>query len=143
MSLAEIRDYRDLHAALRRRADALEVSRLNLDELCGLPAGYVSKLLAPKCMKAVGPISLGALLGVMGCKLVLEEDPGAFARIRRRLKKRSAHQVRPMGSMVRAPWLFSCENAREISAVQMLKTTAAARSLNARRAAIARWRKAE
>jgi hypothetical protein len=128
---------------LRRRADELQVSRLNLDALCGLPDGYVAKLLAPQCMKAVGPKSLGALLGVMGCKLVLEEDPATLAQIQGRLKKRSVRQVRANGRKRHTPWLISRKNAREIAALMVIKTTPAARSIRARRAAIARWRKAE
>lgn len=143
MSLAEISNYSDLHAALRKRADDMQVSRETLDHLCGLPAGYAGKLLAPNPLKLVGPTSLGTLLEVMGCKLLLVEDPEAQKRLRHRLKKRAEHQVRPNGSIAARYWLFSRENAREISALVRVKMSPAARSLRARRAAIARWHKPE
>lgn len=138
-----IRNYQELHAAMRARADAMKLSRRHLDELSGLPDGYVSKLLAPNPLKILGRQSLGALLEVMGCRLVLEDDPEAYARISDRLETRSEWQVRANASMRRRPWLFTSKTGPEMALRLASKMNPAARSVRARRAAIARWRKGE
>jgi hypothetical protein len=53
---------------------------LEIDRIGGLPAGYAGKLLAVKCKKRLGPISLETMLGVLGLKIVLIEDPAATAK---------------------------------------------------------------
>jgi hypothetical protein len=85
-ALAEIHDYAGLVRALRARAEELDVSRETLDAVSGLQAGYSGKLLAQ--VKGVGRVSLGPLLGAMGCALVLVEDPEALAKVRPRLTPR-------------------------------------------------------
>jgi hypothetical protein len=89
--LPEITSYKTLVAACRLRADQLQVSRLTLDELAGLPSGYVGKLLALKSGKRIGVESLGALLGALGLKLIAVPID---ARQRARLTKRNESQVR-------------------------------------------------
>jgi hypothetical protein len=89
--LPEIVDYRSLIAVCRLRADQLQVSRLTLDELAGLPSGYVGKLLALKSRKHIGVESLGALLGALGLKLIAVPID---ARQRARMAKRNESQVR-------------------------------------------------
>jgi hypothetical protein len=63
--LATVRSYDDLHQALRDRADEIDVSRNNLDEVTGLPNGYVGKLLGGKQVKNIGAMSLGLLLSAL------------------------------------------------------------------------------
>jgi hypothetical protein len=90
--LPEITNYSTLIATCRLRADQLQVSRLTLDELAGLPSGYVGKLLALKSGKRIGVESLGALLGALRIKLVaVPIDDG---RQRAGLTKRNESQVR-------------------------------------------------
>jgi hypothetical protein len=84
-TIAEVRSWNDLHAAFRARAESLNVSRLVLDELSGLQSGYASKLLAPVPMRHFGRVSLGAMLGALGLKLVVQEDKEALARVAGRL----------------------------------------------------------
>jgi hypothetical protein len=86
--LATIRDYSDLVAALRARANALDVSRGTIDEVAGLPSGYAGKLLALVPSKTLGRVSLGPVLGALGVMLVLVEDAAALDRVRDRLVKR-------------------------------------------------------
>src|SRR6266404_1811694 len=79
-----ITDYRTLVETCRARADELELSRLEIDRLGGLPAGYAGKLLGhdgfgPR-KKKMWPIALESVFGVLGLKLLLIEDEAATAR---------------------------------------------------------------
>jgi hypothetical protein len=78
-------DYDGLHRILRDRADELNVSRTTLDEAAGFTPGHASKLLSPRPLKNLGPVSLGLMLQVMGLKLVVVEDAEALERIRAKL----------------------------------------------------------
>jgi hypothetical protein len=84
-TLGVARDYAQLHALLRQRAEALNISRETIDQISGLPIGYSGTILAPARRKNLGPISLGAMLGALGLALVVVEDPDALARIKSRL----------------------------------------------------------
>lgn len=91
--LAEIRNYDDLHRALRARVDEVNISRTAIDELSGLPDGYAGKLLGNAQVKKLGPLSMGALLQALGLKLHLVEDTDQSARMCERWKERQ--RVRP------------------------------------------------
>jgi hypothetical protein len=81
-----ITDYRTLVETCRARADELELSRLEIDRLGGLPVGYAGKLLgkdggAPgRKHKKMWPVALESMLGVLGLKILLIEDEAATAR---------------------------------------------------------------
>jgi hypothetical protein len=81
-----ITDYRTLVETCRARAVELELSRLEIDRLGGLPAGYAGKLLGKDCgapgkkNKKMWPIALESMLGVLGLKILLIEDDAATAR---------------------------------------------------------------
>jgi hypothetical protein len=91
----ECKNYDAFHAALRRRADDLKLARIVLDELAGLPTGYVGKLLGLGKVRGVGRISMGPLLQALGLKLVIVEDPEALHRIKARdLPERTENLVR-------------------------------------------------
>jgi len=67
------------------RADELGISRLEIDRLGGLPAGYAGKLLGKdggQRKKKMWPVALEAMLGVLGLKIILIEDDAAAARTR-------------------------------------------------------------
>ena len=93
-TLGTARTYHELHALLRARADELEVSRLDLDALAGIAAGYSSTLLAPAKKKKLGPVSLGPLLAALGLKLLVAEDEQTIEQARHRIVKRQAQHVR-------------------------------------------------
>jgi hypothetical protein len=86
--LAEIRTYDDLSAALRLRAESLKISRETIDAISGLQPGYAGKLLAPVPIKTLSRVSLGAMLGALGVKLILVPDVEMMAKIEKRLIKR-------------------------------------------------------
>ena len=87
-----ISDYRTLIETCRARADELGLSRLEIDRLSGLPAGYTGKLLGNAALDDVGfprkksssrkmwPVALESMLGVLGLKILLIEDDAATAR---------------------------------------------------------------
>jgi hypothetical protein len=79
-----ISDYRGLIETCRQRADELGISRLEIDRIGGLPSGYAGKLLGrdgggPR-QKKMWPVSLEAMLGTLGLKILLIEDEAATAR---------------------------------------------------------------
>jgi hypothetical protein len=75
----------DLRHILRARFTELGVSFETVDNLAGLPARYTAKILGPVPVRNFGQISLDALLGAAGLKLLVVEDEAAMARIHNRL----------------------------------------------------------
>jgi hypothetical protein len=103
-SLAVVRSYSELIAALRARRDELEVTHETIDDVSGVASGYTSKVLGPKTgsthakrpsQRNLGPVSLGLLLGALGLALVVVEDPAAMVRVRGRLVKRRYRPSHP------------------------------------------------
>jgi hypothetical protein len=103
-----VTNYTQLLDAIRRRKDELNVSFEILDAVSGLQSGYSAKLLSPRPVKRLGEVSLAALLGALGLRLVVRPDPDALSRVRSRLVPRQAspiHRVRartPMGATAAA-----------------------------------------
>lgn len=93
MTVAIINDYASLHSALRARADALRVSRSDLDDIAGLATGHVSKLLAPNFTKLLGPLSFGLVLQALGLRLRVEVDPEQTAKLASRYRPRDERKV--------------------------------------------------
>jgi hypothetical protein len=84
MSIARpVIGYKGLVETCRARADELGISRLEIDRLAGLPAGYSGKLLGRdsgvKKPKRMWPIGLEAMLGTLGLKILVIEDEAATA----------------------------------------------------------------
>lgn len=141
---ATVTDYDSLIAALRARADELNVSRLAIDERAGLQSGYTAKLLAGEGGRGLGRLSLGCLLGALGVKLIMVDDPAAAATIAL-MPKRDLRAVRHKQAAARITarmGLFTAENAGEMGARRWLGIPENKRAAIARRAARARWRKA-
>jgi hypothetical protein len=77
--------YRGLVETCRQRADELAISRLEIDRLAGLPAGYSSKLLGRddsemRKQRRLWPSSLEAILGTLGLQIIIVEDHAATSR---------------------------------------------------------------
>lgn len=89
--LASITDYAQLVDACRARAAERKIAITGADvaQVSGLPSHYVAKLLSVRPVKRIGLISLGPLLGVLGVKLVMVEDPIAMAKYTDKLPKRN------------------------------------------------------
>lgn len=96
---APIRSMPDLIQALRNRRDELQLTHETIDDISGLQAGYTSKLLAPKPIKNLGPMSFECILGALGLAVVVVEDPEQIARIEWQWTKRR----RPKRKMLALP----------------------------------------
>jgi hypothetical protein len=72
-----VRTTSDLRRAIDERRRQLGLTMLELDDAAGTQSGYAAKLLGPGRMKNFGHMSLAALLGALGLKLVvaLEDAP--------------------------------------------------------------------
>jgi hypothetical protein len=78
-----ISDYRGLVEVCQQRAVELEISRLEIDRISGLTEGYSAKLLGNgngKKPKRMWPVALESILGTLGLRILLIEDPDATAR---------------------------------------------------------------
>jgi hypothetical protein len=110
--LATVRDYPELHAALRARREELGISFETLAAVSGIP--YAVKLLEPRPIidegetrkargrhhgRAIGLVSFEPLLGGLGLALIVAEDPLATARLR----SRSDWSPRSEGQVNRRP----------------------------------------
>jgi hypothetical protein len=83
-----ISTYDELVDAVRDRCDEMSMTRAELDHQAGLADGHAGKLLCPAHLKRFGMRSLELVLGGIGCKLALIEDPAQAAKIRARMKPR-------------------------------------------------------
>jgi hypothetical protein len=146
--LAVVRNYSDLHRALRARVEQLNISRETIDEIAGFQPFYAAKLLAPKPHRKLGHMSFDAMLGALGCRLLLvEEDAATLARLRPRWVQRNVSQVRSASTTasieaepgVKALFMRTIATLGGKARAQQLSDKR--RAAIARRAARARWSK--
>jgi hypothetical protein len=98
--LAEIHEFHELVAALKARMHELNITMDTLDAIAGLPCRFSAKILAKKPLKGLGPISLGAIIGALGLKLIVVEDEEALSLVRSRLTKRKSPPVLDAPSII-------------------------------------------
>jgi hypothetical protein len=140
--LGEFNNYAGLQELLRARAEQLQLTREQIDEISGLQNGYASKLLSPRPVKKLGAISMPLMLATLAMKLVAVADPGGLERISRRgFKRKISSAVR--GAAVQftfsRPWLRKIgrkggENSRKNLSPRQRRALA-------RKAAHARWQR--
>lgn len=92
---AEVCDYVSLRNAIRARVEQLNVSRVCLDDVTGLPAGYSAKLLAPCGKKKIGQLAIDLLLKAAALKVFLVDDREALAKVQPMFVERHVSQARP------------------------------------------------
>jgi hypothetical protein len=139
-TLGQFSDYDGMLAAVRARAQELQVSGQEFDAYAGLPIGYLSKLTAAdRPVRRIGHSSMGVLYQALGIYCVVVEDPVATARLKARLKPRN-------GSFVRSPLRivltkrFLKINGRKGGQLRWQKLTKEQRSTIMRALAQRRWR---
>jgi hypothetical protein len=89
-----ISDHQSLVRALRAVQIHLQISNSTLEEISGLAAGHVDKLLGPSQAKRIGPTVLGLLLGGLGVRLRVDVDIEAAKKMAGRWEKKHAEQER-------------------------------------------------
>lgn len=116
MEARTIADEADLVAALRARAEELNVSRAEIDRVAGLPSGYAGKMLCIPPIKYAGPQSFWNIAGALGLAVQLVVDPEATARFAGKMDQRDTKnaRLRRMIQKSKLPWLINAENAREM-----------------------------
>jgi hypothetical protein len=137
--IAEFADYNGLLAAIRSRVDELQINGERFDEYAGLPRGYLSKLVGANPIRSIGRTSMGPVLGALGLRCILVEDPIATARLKSRLQPRNNSFVRPsrtLQTVTDRQW----QRIRKLgSEARWKKIPKAQRRRIMRQLAIARW----
>jgi hypothetical protein len=163
--VATVTDYPGLIAALRSWMQELGTTMESVDEVCGWQSRHVNKLLAPTMIKTLGRVSMGAVLGALGLKLIVAVDEPVLARMKRRLaqsrwpaKRAAVHRDKLMAEAAagvaqdaHTGFIPACgkhhfagdtEWGRKAQAARLAQMTAEARSRQARKAVNARWKAA-
>ncbi len=86
---APIRSVDDLLAELRAAQIERELSNERLEDIGGIPKGYVAKILGPKKIKGLGSVSLPLILGGLGKVLVMIDDAEQIKLVEGRWIKRN------------------------------------------------------
>ncbi len=142
--LAEIRTYQEFIAALRQRMAAVAATGEIIDHVGGLPAGYTRKLLAPIPIRVISRVSFSALLGALGCKLLLVQDDEAWLKISPRITRSRFNRWDAGGKMPAKPKRINKGDSAWGTFMrqrQVLLQSPKRRRDVARKAAKARWRK--
>jgi hypothetical protein len=92
--VGEAASHDELISVLRERQIALGLSNETLDHIALLSAGHSDKLLGPGRQRGLSQISLDALMGALGVKLIVAEDAEQAARMRPHWEGRDKRQVR-------------------------------------------------
>ena len=140
--LAVIRSIGELHEALRRRSDALGMSRNELDAIAKLPDNYAGKLFAPVPMKTIGKRTLCPIMGALHVELWLVARTDRAVEIARRIKSlENADATMPTRSKRRRANIFKgcAEWGQLMRARAVALASPRQRQESARRAALARW----
>jgi hypothetical protein len=95
-------EYQDLIAMIRARIVELNISFEQADAICGLPAGYVGKLVNDQ--RRLGVLSLGCVLAALGLAIVIVEDAEQTVKMRPRLVlRRHPPHFKPVSSWHESP----------------------------------------
>jgi hypothetical protein len=138
--IADVSSYEQMLDALRARVSALQVNGQIFDEYCGLPRGYLSKLVGANPVRRLGMTSFGPVVTALGLRCLFVEDEAATKRLRERVPPRNPAYVRGDATHVVLTFRFMQKIGRLGAQARIDNSTEAQRRKWARRAAIARWR---
>jgi hypothetical protein len=127
--------------ALRQRVNELQVNGQIFDEYCGLPRGYLSKLVGAHPVRRLGMTSFGPVVTALGLRCLFVEDEAATKRLRDRVPPRNNSYVRADATHVVLTFRFMQKIGRLGAQARINNSTEAQRRKWARQAAIARWAK--
>jgi hypothetical protein len=159
-------NYLELVAGFRVRLAELGISYSTLDEIAGWTDSYSTKVLGEEPLRHMGAMALDAMLGAMGLRIALVDDPERLARVknhrhfvRRKHRARAvathayiAHrvtreflrQIGVKGGIATREKLSARRRkaiARNAARAKAAKLSPEERSASASKAAKARWRK--
>jgi hypothetical protein len=140
--IADVSSYEQMLTALRARVTELQVNGERFDEYAGLPRGYLSKLVGAKPTRRIGMCSWQAVLSGLALRCLFVADEEAERRLRERLPPNNLSYVRADATHVVLTFRFMQKIGRLGAQARIDNSTKAQRQQWARRAAIARWRKA-
>jgi len=86
--LAEFTDYDGFRRGLSAVREQRDISLERLEEIAGAPKGYLGKVLSGTHSRHMGVQSLAWLIGALGVKCVIVDDPQAYARLKSRMTPR-------------------------------------------------------
>jgi len=139
--LAVVSSYEEMLAALRNRVTELQINGERFDEYAGLPRGYLSKLIGANPVRRIGACSFQPILAGLGLRLLVIEDNAATERLKRGVVARNQSYVRSTPSIILTLRFFQ-RIGRIGAQARIDNSTKKQRQEWARKAAIARWRKA-
>jgi len=140
--VASFDSYEGMLEALRGRVAELQISGERFDEFAGLPKGYLSKLFGARPVRRLGMVSFQPVLAGLGLRCLFVEDAQATQRLKNRVPPRNGSYVRADATHVVLTFRFMQKIGRLGAQARVANSTKAQRREWARRAAIARWRKA-
>ena len=133
LPIGTARSYDDVRRIVAEHCASLGLSRAELDAEAGIADGNAAKALARRARKRMGWVTLGRILAATGLVLQVAIDPDAQAAPQARSARTSRqHWRRQRGSA----W------GKRMAARRALALSAEQRSAIARRAAKARWSRA-
>lgn len=148
--LASITDYSQMLLAFRARANERQIA-ISSDEaahVAGLSDRRLTQILSLRTLhntqsvRRVGILSLGPLLGVLGVKLLMVEDPVAIKRFGNRLENRNSNLVHTGTIEIKFSRKFHRAVAKKGGLARMKRLRASGQlASHQRSAALARWRK--
>ena len=139
--IAEINYQNGYQALVHAQERKIAITSPHIAQMANLPDYYICKLLSVHPMRRIGMISLGPLLGVLGIKLLMVEDPEAVARYNGRLPQRNETCVHNGAAIT---FTFSRRHMQKIGQNGALVRWARIRKRKpiARKGGKARWAKA-
>jgi hypothetical protein len=89
--IAEVRDYDGFTAALRAWIVANNTTYESVNDICGFPGNYLSKMISRSPARSFSRMSLGNTLAGLGLKILLAVDAEKLAAMRPRYEPRKKH----------------------------------------------------
>ena len=137
--IAEIREYDEFTAALRKWVYDLDTTYDCVSDLAGVQDRYLNKLIARSPIRNFGRTSLGPVLGALGLKILLVIDTEALAKMRPRYKKRRKHASDDASDGNARSLRFNSKLAHVFAHRRALLQSPETRKQIARKAARVRW----
>jgi len=140
-ALATVTNYDELIEALRARMREINITNATLENIAGLPDGYLAKVVGKGRTKNLGPMSFEMIVQGLGLKLAVFEDHAATEKMRPRWAQRK--KSLPLLPMARTPpratWLFTSRSGRKAAKARAEKLSPAERSAIGLHAIQVRW----